>query len=82
MKKRTYEQLREVLLGLGYAENAQRKQHVTFRKPGQRLYIILPWMRPHAVVEPIHLLSVRKVLAHDGAVPEDGFDSLFEMQPH
>jgi hypothetical protein len=79
-KKITHGKLREVLQRLGYAEATPGKGPVVFRKPGRRLPIILPRMRRNAVVEPIHLLSVRKVLANDGVVPEDEFDALFEIR--
>ncbi len=79
-KKVTYEQLREVLCRLGYTEDAKGEGHVTFRKPGRRLYIVLPRVRRHAVVERIHLLSVRKILANAGDVPEGAFDALFEIR--
>jgi hypothetical protein len=79
-KKVTYEQLREALGGLGYTEDAGGKGHVTFRKPGTRLYVILPRMTRHTAVEPIHLLSVRKILANNGDIPEQAFESLFEIK--
>jgi hypothetical protein len=79
-KKITHGKLREVLQHLGYAEDAPAKGPVVLHKPGTRLPIILPRLRRNAVVEPIHLLHVRQVLANDGVVPEDQFDALFEIR--
>jgi hypothetical protein len=79
-KKVTFQQLRRVLLGLGYGET-QLEDRVVFRHPDTELFVILPRLRPSEVVQPIDLLSVQNALANGGIVPKDAFESLFEREP-
>lgn len=76
-EKVTFNQLRAVLLDLGYEENGNGS-HVIFRHPDSSIYVILPPMKRGSLLRSIDLLSVRNALANSGMVPKDKFDSLFK----
>ena len=71
----TYEQLQQVLEGLGYApepieldavNGVASGNHTLFRHPDNDLYIMLPGVMANKIVEPIHLLRVQNVLKNAG----------------
>ena len=73
----TFEQLRAVLLALGYVADPANAKHMIFRHPDSYLFVVLPKLRLRDIVDPMNLLSVRNTLANSGFVPKDEFDSLF-----
>ena len=79
-KKLTYRQLAEVLQSLGYSPEKVQPDQVVFRNPDRRLFILVPRQDPRAQVRPLDLLRVRNTLVNDGVIPEDQFDSLFQIQ--
>jgi hypothetical protein len=88
-KRITYRQLRDALKRLGYAPEPVKIFHsgsapavtqTVFRRPDSNLTILLPRMKPDAVVDPIHLLSVRSTLVHGGVIPDEEFETLFRIR--
>jgi hypothetical protein len=73
----TFEQLRDVLLALGYVADPPNAKYMIFRHPDSYLFVILPKLRCRDIVAPMNLLSVRSTLANSGMVAKDEFDSLF-----
>jgi predicted RNA binding protein YcfA (HicA-like mRNA interferase family) len=65
-RKLKYGELRKVLVGLGFSEQATKSNHLVYRHPGSRLPVFLPRMRDSAVVEPIEILSLRNALENAG----------------
>lgn len=75
-----FEQLREVLVALGYVADPPNAKYTIFRHPNSALFVILPKMRRNSIVDSIHLLSVRTTLANSGLVAKERFDSLIRAQ--
>jgi len=73
----TFDQLKEVLSGLGYAEKPAGR-NVVFTHPESDLYIVLPNMATLERVSPMDILSVQNTLANSGIASKDRFDSLLE----
>ena len=66
----TFEQLRELLLDLGFTERETQRSHVFFAHASSGAEFALPLYRSNQIVLPHHLVTVRMML--DGKALMDG----------
>jgi hypothetical protein len=80
-KKIRFDQLRKVMLDLGYHMRPVDQRYVAFVRPGHDLFVVLPDIPSQAEVRPIDLLSVQKTLMNEGLIEtEQQFASLFSIK--
>ncbi|WP_446880057.1 type II toxin-antitoxin system HicA family toxin [Phormidesmis sp. 146-33] len=74
----TFADLEKLLLRLGFICRQTVGTHQVFQHAASSTLIVLPGYKPQELLRPVHLVSVRKILAENGLITSAAFDGFLE----